>query len=92
MSSDITPFKGRNTASVVPTRLLYRFTKADRVAEIHERTITSFNAVEFMILIDSSLRESQMFHVSRRARNQLSRSSERPSRLPFSVKMSPCLS
>ena len=30
--------------------------------EIHERTVISLNAVEFVIMVDSTLRESQMFH------------------------------
>ena len=62
MSSDVTPFKGHNPVSVAPTRVLRRFMKGGRVAEIHERNLTSFTAVEFMILIDGALRESQMLH------------------------------
>ena len=65
MSSDITPFKGRNAVLASPTRLLRRFMKGGRVAEIHERTVTSFKAIEFVILLDSALRESQMFHGQR---------------------------
>ena len=61
MDSDITPFKGRNAVPASPTRLLRRFIKGGRVAEIHERTVTSFKGIEFMILLDA-LRESQMFH------------------------------
>ena len=62
MSSGITPFKGRNAVANEPTRLIHRFLKAGRVVEIHERTVMSFKAIEFVILIDSTLRESQMFH------------------------------
>lgn len=38
------------------------FQKGERVAEIHERTVTAFKAIELIILLDSALRESQMFH------------------------------
>jgi hypothetical protein len=62
VSADITPFKGRNVVSTVPTRLIRRFAKAGRVVEIHERTLISLKAVEFVILVDRTLRESQMFH------------------------------
>lgn len=62
MSSDFTLFNGRAVVANPPTRLLRRFTKADRVAEIRERTGTSFKAIEFMVLVDGSLLESQMFH------------------------------
>jgi hypothetical protein len=60
--SDITPFKGRNAVPAAPMRLVRRFAKAGRIVEIHERTVMSLEAVEFVILIDSTLRESQMFH------------------------------
>ena len=66
MSSDITPFKGRNAVSSAPTRLVRRFAKAGRVVEIYERTMTPLKAIEFVILVDSTLRESQMFHGLRR--------------------------
>ena len=62
MSSDITPFKGCNAVSAAPMRLIRRFAKAGRVVEIHERTVVPLKAVEFVILLDNTLRESQMFH------------------------------
>jgi hypothetical protein len=65
MSSDITPFKGRNAVLAASTRLVRRFSKAGRLVEIHERTVTSLKAIEFVIMIDSTLRESQMFHGGR---------------------------
>ena len=65
MSSDITPFKGRNAVSVGPTSMIRRFAKLGRVVEIHERTVTSLKAKEFVILVESNLRESQMFHRGR---------------------------
>ena len=62
MGSDVTPFKGRTANVKVETRLVRRFTKGSRVAEIRERTVTSFQAIEFIVFIDGSLLESQMFH------------------------------
>ena len=62
MTSDFTPFKGRTVASTEPTRVLKRFIKIGRIAEIHERTVNSFKALEFIVFVDGSLLESQMFH------------------------------
>lgn len=62
MPSDITPFKGRTQHSPTPTRIVRRFTKSGHVAEIHERAIAAFNAVEFIVFIDGVLRYSQLFH------------------------------
>lgn len=65
MPSDITPFKGRTATSSTPTRLLRRFVKPGHHAEIRERTVASFRAIEFIVFVDGSLLESQMFHGSR---------------------------
>ena len=65
MSSDITPFKDRTPTAQVPTRLFKRFKKAAHVAEIRERRVAAFNAVEFIVLVDGYLLESQMFHGQR---------------------------
>lgn len=46
-------------------RTLRRFIKAGRIAEIRERTVTSFNAIEFYVFVDGSLLESQLFHGKR---------------------------
>lgn len=62
MSMDITPFKGRPTAAPEPTRLRRRFTKPGSVAEIHERTFSGFQGIEFIVFVEASLIESQMFH------------------------------
>jgi len=62
MSSDFTPFKGRTAAAPEPTRLLRRFTKSGSIAEIRERTLSGFQGVEFIVFVDRSLLESQMFH------------------------------
>jgi hypothetical protein len=62
MSSDFTPFKGRTVAVPEPTRLLRRFTKSGSVVEIRERTVSGFQGIEFIVFVDRSLLESQMFH------------------------------
>ena len=61
VGSDVTPFKGRTVNAKVETRLVRQFTKGSRVAEIRERTVSSFQAIEFIVFIDGSLLESQMF-------------------------------
>ena len=66
VGSDVTPFKGRSANAKVETRLARQFTRGSRVAEIRERTVSSFQAIEF-IVIDGSLLESQMFHGRRLA-------------------------
>lgn len=64
--SDITPFKGRVTVPAPPMRVLHRFTKSGgHWAEIRERTITRYRAIEFLVFVDGSLIESQMFHGAR---------------------------
>jgi hypothetical protein len=40
-----TPFKGRILNTTPPMRVLHRFTKPGRVAEIRERTVTQFHAI-----------------------------------------------
>ena len=62
MGSDVTPFKGRTVNVNVETRLVKQFTKGSHVAEIRERTVSTFQAIEFIVFIDGSLLESQMFH------------------------------
>ena len=55
----------------IPVRVLHRFTKpGGHVAEIRERTVTSFKALEWLVFIDGSLTESQMFHAARLDRYQ----------------------
>ena len=67
MDSAPTPFKGRVASVGIPTYLLRRFRKPGHVAEIRERTITSFNAIEYIVSIDGALLDSQLFHGARRA-------------------------
>lgn len=62
MGSDFTPFKGRTVSAPAPTRLLKRFAKAAHIAEIHEREVRPFEAIEFIVFVDGALIESQMFH------------------------------
>ena len=62
VGSDVTPFKGRSASARVKTRLVRKFTKGSRVVEVRERTVSAFQAIEFIVFIDGSLLESQMFH------------------------------
>ena len=63
---DAVPFKGRRAPAADPMRTLYRFTKpGDHWAEIRERKVTQFRAIEFLVFVDGSLVESQMFHNGR---------------------------
>lgn len=65
-NEDYTP-GGRAVVNVpVPMRVLYSFTKpGGHVAEIKERRITSFEALEWMEFIDGNLIESRMYHGER---------------------------
>lgn len=66
--SSVDPFKGRTTQVSAPMRALHRFTKpGGHWAEIRERKVTSFKAIEFIVFVDGSLLESQMFHHGREA-------------------------
>jgi hypothetical protein len=59
------PFKAR---ILNPSQPMHRFTKpGGHVAEIRERTVTQFAAIEFLIYVDGSFMESQMFHGGRAA-------------------------
>jgi hypothetical protein len=42
-----------------------RFTKPGHWAEIRERKVTQFRGIEFLVFVDGSLLESQMFHNGR---------------------------
>ncbi len=63
-----TPFTGRTLNVIVPMRTLHRFTKPGHVAEIRERVVTAFAAIEWMVFIDGQFTESQMFHGARISR------------------------
>lgn len=66
-----TPFTRRIAQLPVPMRVLHRFTKAGgHVAEIRERTVTKFKALEWLVFVDGSLTESQMLHGARLDRYQ----------------------
>jgi hypothetical protein len=58
---------GRAVVNVpVPMRVLHRFTKpGGHVAEIRERRIISFEALEWMEFIDGNLIETRMYHGAR---------------------------
>lgn len=70
-NSGFTPFKGRVLSTAVPTRVLHRFTRPGHVAEIRERTVSVFAALEWLVFIDGCLTESRLFHGARLARYQL---------------------
>ena len=59
---DTNPFKGHVPDIAPPTRTLHRFTKPGHAAEIRERIVSEFNAVEWLVFMDGSLIESQLFH------------------------------
>jgi len=61
--TDVTPFRGRRSIATTPTRVLHRFVKpGGHTAEIRERTVTMFRGIEFVVFVDRSMLESQMFH------------------------------
>ena len=62
------PFKGRNANVSAPMRVLHRFTKpGGHWAEIRERKVTTFRAIEYIVFVDGSLLESELFHNGREA-------------------------
>jgi hypothetical protein len=64
--SDTNPFKGLRVNAPAPMTVLHRFTKpGGRWAEIRERKVTQFRALEFLVFVDGGLLESQMFHGAR---------------------------
>ena len=65
--SDPTPFRGRIPRVAVPMRTLYRFKKPGPWAEIRERTIAALGSVEYIVFVDGSLLESELFHHGREA-------------------------
>jgi hypothetical protein len=66
--SSVNPFRGRTLNPTPPMLVLHRFTKpGGHWAEIRERKITTFRAIEFLVFVDGSLLESQMFHNGREA-------------------------
>ena len=63
--SDISPFKGRILNPPAPMRVLHRFTKPGHWAEIGERKVTTFRAIEYIVFMDGSLLDSMLFHNGR---------------------------
>jgi len=60
-----TPFAGTVVHAPSPIRTLRRFTKPRHVAEIRERVFARFRGLEFLVFVDGSLIESQLFHGTR---------------------------
>ena len=49
-------------------RVLHRFTKpGGHWAEIRERNVTTFRAIEYIVFMDGSLLEGELFHNGREA-------------------------
>lgn len=48
-------------------RVLHRFTKPGHWAEVRERKVTPYRAIELFVFVDGSLLESRMFHGGREA-------------------------
>lgn len=66
--TDITPVRGRTAHVNAPMRTLRRFTKpGGHSAQICERTVTQVAALEFIVFVDGSLLESELFHHGREA-------------------------
>jgi hypothetical protein len=66
MSADTNPLRGKIVNASATMAMLHRFTKpGDHWAEIRERTVTQFNAIEFIVFVNGSLLESQLFHNGR---------------------------
>ena len=66
MNNDINPFKGSRVKVSSPMTVLHRFTKpGGHWAEIRERKVTAFRAIEYIVFVDGSLLESEMFHGAR---------------------------
>ena len=68
MSNDVDPFKGTRAVVSPSMTVLRRFTKpGGHWAEIRERKVSMFRAIEVIVFVDGSLLESQMFHNGREA-------------------------
>jgi hypothetical protein len=66
--TDSLPFKGRMVRVSIPMRTIHRFTKpGSHVAEIRERAITTFQAIEWMLFVDGALIETRLYHGTRTA-------------------------
>lgn len=60
------PFKGRAAAPPTPMRVLHRFERTGGSwAEIRERQVTQWRAIEFLVYVDGGLLETQLFHGGR---------------------------
>jgi hypothetical protein len=57
-----TPFTGRRLELPIPMRTMARFRKPGHEAELRERRVTRFNALEWMLFVDGNLIESRLYH------------------------------
>jgi len=60
-----TPFEGKRVTAPVPTRVIRRFCKPAHVAEIRERKVTTFRALEWLLFVDGQLLETRLYHGAR---------------------------
>lgn len=61
-----TPVRGRTTQVSAPMRVLHRFTKpGGHWAEIRERKVSQWQALEFLVYVNGHMQESWMFHGAR---------------------------
>jgi hypothetical protein len=62
----VNPFKGRTINPTPPMQVLHRFTKpGGHWAEIRERQVTTFRAIEYIVFMDGSLLDSMLFYNGR---------------------------
>ena len=60
-------FKGRILNPSALMRVLHRLTKPGHWAEIRERKVTMFRAIEYIVFMDGLLLDSMLFHNGREA-------------------------
>ena len=64
--TDITPFRGRVINVPKPQRVIRRFTRrSGAVAEVRERQVTQFGALEWLLFVDNVLVETRLYHGAR---------------------------
>lgn len=65
MAAEYTPFTGQRLNVVQPTRTLHRLRRGEAIAEIRERAVTPYQAVEWLLFVGADLIESRMYHGER---------------------------
>ncbi|CAB4177480.1 hypothetical protein UFOVP998_60 [uncultured Caudovirales phage] len=62
-----TPFEGQRINVPVAMRVISRFHKPGRVAEIRERRVTTLHAIEWLLFVEDNLIETRLYHGARLA-------------------------